>query len=556
MKPFSLDDPQALDPSRAGAKAAWLARARQAGLPVLPGAVIGVEHATKHLATGYEQLVRHGSGRARMTITARPLPEGLRQDLQTATAGLAAPLVVRSSSGLEGSGLWSGAFTSYLDIGHAELPKALVGCYASAFTPSTIARFEAAGVSPANAAMAVLIQPALEPEFGGMARLDGDEVYVAGVKGSPFPLVQGWDPGVHARVSSEGAIHGAAAADLLGQELVVRVAATLRHAQATVGANHCEWAVHDGTVWLLQVQRFSLPATPQGIAVDPALRREHASSLGRLIRRFPGPLGETLVLPWAIADPGLADLAVPPPAHNPYDALHAAIGQAAAITAEVWSRPKPVAARQAADALRILRSADPGPALKLLRALRAPDRSRATKVLGLLSSVRQGLVGAGAVADEASAWHVDGATARRWLGGTPPPTATRIGFDRWEPFQAALVAAHGAAVSGSPAAPGVAFGRLCAVPDPAAAGSFRPRDVVVAVHPVPGLAALLFDAAAVITTGGSPAAHLFESARSLGIPALCATRIEELVGGDLTELTGAWALAVDGTSGTVHAMEW
>ncbi len=91
---------------------------------------------------------------------------------------------------------------------------------------------------------------------------------------------------------------------------------------------------------------------------------------------------------------------------------------------------------------------------------------------------------------------------------------------------------------------------------PADAQEFRPRDVVVATHPVPGLAALLFDAAALITTGGGPAAHLFESARSLGIPALCATRVEELTGSELDRVGAEWALAVDGTNGMAYATAW
>lgn len=84
----------------------------------------------------------------------------------------------------------------------------------------------------------------------------------------------------------------------------------------------------------------------------------------------------------------------------------------------------------------------------------------------------------------------------------------------------------------------------------------RPRDVVVGVHPVPGLAALLFDAAALVTTGGGPAAHLFESARSLGIPALCATRVEDLISCELTDVEADWALAVDGNAGLMHGVEW
>lgn len=554
---LTLDSPGALDPATAGAKAAWLARARQAGFAVLPGVVVGAEHAKRFLERGAAELAEHGSGRARMAITATDFPEELREDLAAATADLPTPLVVRSSSALEGSGLWSGAFTSYLDVHHAELPKAVVGCYASAFTQSTVQRFGAAGISPVAAAMAVLVQPALDPDFGGTARAVGDDVLVVGVKGSPVPLVQGWDPGVQAKVGPTGLVQGASAIDTLGEELIGRVAATLRRAQETIGANTCEWAVQSDTLWLLQVQRFAAELAADGVAVPSELGTAEAAALGRVIRRFPGALGESLVLPWALADPELADIAAVPADSDPYEALHGAVTQAAALIAEVWGRPKPVAAREVADTLRILRGSDPAPALARLADTRPPDRRRAIEILSLLGSVRGALADIDAVADEASAWHIDESTARAWLaGGSTPPPKARIGFDRWEPFNAAIVTAHGASVAGIGAAAGVAFGRMCVVTNPADAARFRPRDVVVAPHPVPGLAALLFDAAAVITTGGSSAAHLFESARSLGIPALCATRIEEVVGAELDEVTGQWALAVDGTAATVHALPW
>ncbi len=554
---LSLEDTAALEPRTAGAKAAWLARALQAGLPVLEGVVVTSEHSDPFLKEGAAQLAGHGSGRARMAITAKQLPPGLTADLSAAAAGLAAPLVVRSSSALEGSGVWSGAFTSYLDIAHSELAKAVVGCYASAFTQATVDRFAAAGSSPARAAIAVLIQPALSPDFGGTARIQGDDVVVIGVKGSPVPLVQGWDPGVQAIVSGAGVVRGSAAIDTLGEAVIGDVAETMRRAQDLVGANTCEWAVQGDDTWLLQVQRFAVQAGGEGIGVDESLRTNEAAALGRLIRRFPGGLGESLVLPWAVADPTIADLVPKAIDIDPYDALQEVAAQVEALTAEVWGMPKPLASAQSREALRTLRGPEPAPALSRFTTLRLPDGERAAEVLGLLQTVRAGLVDVGAVVDEAAAWHVDAASARRALSPRGSrETWSRVGFDRWEPFNAALVAAQGTTITGTSAASGVAFGRMCVVATPSGAAAMRPRDVVVGVHPVPGLAALLFDAAALVTTGGGPAAHLFESARSLGIPALCATRVEDLISCELTDVEADWALAVDGNAGLMHGVEW
>jgi hypothetical protein len=454
----SLNDEGALDPKATGAKAVWLARARQAGLPVLPGLVITSDHGAPYLELGAEQMAHHGSGRARMTITGTPLPDALRDDVLSRAEALSAPMVVRSSSALEGSGLWSGAFTSYLDVRHEELPKAIVGCYASVFTQATVERFVAAGVSPATAAIAVLVQPALDPESGGTARLSGEDVLVAGVKGSPVPLVQGWDPGVHAKVTPDGAVQGKAAIDTLGEERLRRVALALRQAQDAIGANSCEWAFQDDTLWLLQVQRFALEPAAEGIAVSPEIRTAAAAGIGRLVRRFPGPLGEALVLPWAIADVGLADADVVPADLDPHEALHAAVAEAAALTAEVWGAPKPVAAEKSRDTLRLLRSQDAATAMSRLAGLRPPDRVRAGNVLNLLAAARHGLVAAGAVAHEASAWHIDEqAAGARLAAHAGPDAVARIGFDRWEPFNATVVAAHGSSVRGTAAASGVAF---------------------------------------------------------------------------------------------------
>ena len=133
---------------------------------------------------------------------------------------------------------------------------------------------------------------------------------------------------------------------------------------------------------------------------------------------------------------------------------------------------------------------------------------------------------------------------------------SRIGFDRWEPFNAAVVAAQGRRADGSGAAPGVACGRLCWIPGPEHMGRFRPRDVIVAPYPTPHLAALLWDAAAVVTTGGGPAAHLFESARALAIPAVSAIHLEEALGDTLAAADGHFAVAVDGVAGSVFVSEW
>ena len=114
----------------------------------------------------------------------------------------------------------------------------------------------------------------------------------------------------------------------------------------------------------------------------------------------------------------------------------------------------------------------------------------------------------------------------------------------------------GAEHQGVPASPGVGCGRLCFIAGPDEVDGFRPRDVIVTTNPVPNLAPLLWDAAGLVTTSGSPAAHLFESARSLKVPAVCSVDVSNSLELDLALATGQFAVAVDGSRGLVFTSEW
>ncbi len=553
---LSLDDVRCLDPAVGGAKAAWLARGKQAGLAVLPGVVVPAPASKKPMAHGIEVMGMRGSGGARLAMSQEPLAIGLSEAVLAATADMPEPMVVRSSSILEGTGEWSGAFTSYLEIFHGEVETAVRGCWASAFTVHTLERYEAARLEPGSAPMAVLIQPALSPDFGGTARLSGDDVIVVGVAGSPAPLVQGWEPGAHARVAASGAVSGEPAVELMGSALLVGVAELLRRSHELVGANTMEWAVVGDDLWVLQLMRAAESAEDT-IDIPVELASPTAARLARAVRRAPGPLGEALVLPWAIADPERYLEPVEPIDIDPVEALREAIEHSRALTAEVWGVAKPIAASQASDALRGLRSSEPGDALAAVEALRPPDPERALQVLGMVAQVRRTLVAAGAVSRPELAWHVELAEIGRILAaGRADKLRDRIGFDRWEPFDVAVVMSHGSLSEGVGAAPGLAAGRLCFVSDPYDVPHFRPRDVVVGTHPLPNLAALLWDASALITTGGGPGAHLFESARALGIPAVCAIHLDEALGSDLWAANEKFSVAVDGNTGRVAVTAW
>lgn len=552
---FPLTDDKALDIELAGAKAAWLARGLRAGLPILPGFVVSAQTSKSFLSRGAEALTASGSGAARMAvIRAHPPKEVV--ELEAATGDWSEPLVARSSSILEAGGEWSGAFTSYLDLRHGELGVGVLGCWASVFTPSTLDRFAASGREPAEAPMAVLVQPALETDFGGTARLVGESVEIAAVRGSPAPLVQGWDPGVAARVDPNGDIDGPAATDLLGTDLIRRVADLLLAANSESGATGCEWGASSGAIVLFQLIRSAFLPSAESLAPAPELASSEAARIGALVRRYPGPLGESLVLPWALGlhSPEMPGRKVILDAE--LDSIDS-VGQAAErLTAQVWGQPRAQARDSARRALQALRGIEPADAIAQIAGLRPPDPAAASMILGLIEALADATTRTGLITKPEMIWQIEPGVIDRALGGEALARRDRYGFDRWEPFTASVVTATGKTAQGQSAGPGLAAGRMCRVLDTDDMESFRPRDVLVSTHPVPNLAPLLWDASGIVTAGGSVGAHLFESARAVGIPAVCGIRLEEILGGDLTDVSGEFVLAVDGSRGTVTAAPW
>ncbi|MFF0202874.1 PEP/pyruvate-binding domain-containing protein [Streptomyces sp. NPDC005017] len=159
----ALDDPAATDPVLTGSKAASLARAADAGLPVLPGFVV--------------------------PASTRDDAPALRDAWRELSEGGTRPLVVRSSSSLEDTAESSqaGRFDSVLDVrGSRDFRAAVRAVRASAHLPDGT-------VAP----MAVLVQPMLTAQVGGVVfgvdPVAGrtDRLLVSAVPGGPDALVSG-----------------------------------------------------------------------------------------------------------------------------------------------------------------------------------------------------------------------------------------------------------------------------------------------------------------------------------------------------------------------------
>lgn len=251
-----LDDERALDPSLVGAKAASLARAAAAGLPVLPGFVL--------------------------PTTGRTEPSELREAWTELSQDGTVPLVVRSSSTAEDGAETSmaGRFRSVVGVsGWDAFEVAVTAVLESAHGPRA--------VGGATGSMAVLVQPELDAAFGGVMfgfdPVTGERhVSVSVVEGGPDRLVGGSVSGQHLALGRGGRRLRRGEAGPIELTLNQR-AGLVRLARSAGrvfgGPQDMEWGIdRAGKLWLFQ----SRPITASA-AMGPA----RGAIFG------PGPVAET-----------------------------------------------------------------------------------------------------------------------------------------------------------------------------------------------------------------------------------------------------------------------
>jgi pyruvate,water dikinase len=129
--------------------------------------------------------------------------------------------------------------------------------------------------------------------------------------------------------------------------------------------------------------------------------------------------------------------------------------------------------------------------------------------------------------------------------GRPPRLVQRELLATVEAVRTSATAAEGAIV-GQPASPGRATGRVRIVAGPDDFDRLQPGEVLVARATAPAWTPLFARAAAVVTDGGTLAAHASLVAREYGIPAVVAT------GEATTRLSNGQRVTVDGGAGAVH----
>jgi phosphohistidine swiveling domain-containing protein len=496
---LGLSDPDASDINMSGAKGAGIARAKAAGFPVLDGFVIAPSCSEPALARAVDVLDARGTGGARMAIIGLQLDDDLVAEISEHAALLQPPLIVRSSSVLEGSGEWSGAFTSVPEIMPDEVGQAAKSVWATTFSIEVLERFEEAGLAPGSAPMGVLVQPEISPDFGGAAIVDAaGTVKIDAVKGSPADLMAGWVAGTRA-VLEDGVLRGNEAVELMGHDQVMGIAELAMRVERELGHNLIEWAIVGDDTILLQVQDSMVHEVEEAMVIPAALGHPFALDFVKLAHEYPGALGDELVLGWRAAAPN-----VEPIPYSPSDdragVLAEAQAMAGTLLAQAWGEPEADAIAHAALVLRRMRSDRPNESIEVLRDLNDVDDEIAARLLGIADHLI--------------------ATEER---------SGRRGLDRWEPVLAGVVALQGEVHEGEPSVGGVGAGRLVWIGNSKDTSHVRPRDIIVTQYPLQNYSPLLWDAAGVITIGGAPTAHLFEVARSLTVPAVINCPIADIV---------------------------
>ena len=265
-----LNEPLAADRELTGAKAANLAVALQAGLPVYDGFVL-TTLGTSELDE--PEAVRTGD---------------LAGPLHTAWARLTEEghlaLAVRSSSVVEDSTTSSmaGRFVSVLHVsGWNEFVRAVFEVVASAATTEI-----------ADAPIAVLVQPMAEARVGGVLfgldPLTGDRAHyrVSVTEGLPDQIVSGAVTGTQIVLGKWGAIHavsGPLPAALNARHRAQLGALARKTAKLFGGAQDVEWLIDPGrTLRLLQSRPITAAALP--------VAHSHPLGPGPVAETFPNPL--------------------------------------------------------------------------------------------------------------------------------------------------------------------------------------------------------------------------------------------------------------------------
>lgn len=288
-----LTDPAAIDPENVGPKAANLARLTQAGLPT-PGGFALTAEAYRHqlscigideMLAGYNDADISTSRRLsiaiRLAIYQRPIvPEILEPLLaawraQRADGSLGA---VRSSALIEDrkGANFAGQFESFLGVAdETEFLTIVRACWAALWTSNARRYMETNGLSPADTAMGVLIQPliAAKASGGGLSETAEGHMLISATWGLGTAIAQG---------------------EVVPDRIVLSKNGFLRTVEAG-RKNHRDTCGHGVAAPEL---------VPKNMVSEPCLTAGQAVTLGRLLRKCEQLAGGPVEIEWAMDENG------------------------------------------------------------------------------------------------------------------------------------------------------------------------------------------------------------------------------------------------------------
>ncbi len=288
-----LDDPFAVDPERVGPKAANLAGLTQAGLPTPGGFALTADayrHQLRHLgiddlAQDYNKADLLSSRRISIQIRLAlyeksiapeildPLLKAWRAQREKSRLG-----VVRSSALVEDrkGANFAGQFESFLGLtDETEFLTAIRACWAALWTSHARRYMDNNGLSPADTAMGVLIQPLVSARAsgGGLSETAEGQMLISATWGLGSAIAQG---------------------EVVPDRIVLAKNGFLRSVEAG-RKSHRESCAHG----------VSAPElVPKDLVSEPCLTPGESVTLGRLMRQAERLANGPVEIEWAIDESG------------------------------------------------------------------------------------------------------------------------------------------------------------------------------------------------------------------------------------------------------------
>ncbi len=306
MTQFIVPLAAATDAERIGPKAANLAALGRAGLPTPGGFCLSADaYRAQTAALGLEPLVRrfaaaNAAEQRRLSVDIRlglyeqPIAPAILTPLLAAwhaqRGASAGPSAVRSSSLIEdrkGSN-FAGQFESFLGIDdEAALLTAVRACWAALWTTNARRGMENHGCSPAETAMAVLIQPLVDARVsgGGLSETATGGMLISATWGLGSTIAQG---------------------EVVPDRIVLSRQGFLRKIEAG-RKDHRESCGHGAAP----------QAVPTELISAPCLDAAQAVTLGRMMLKAESVIGGPVEIEWALDDAGFKLLQARPLAVEP-----------------------------------------------------------------------------------------------------------------------------------------------------------------------------------------------------------------------------------------------